>query len=358
MTSTIHAVSLSPTPLGVASLTALVQYAAPRSVDEALALARVLGTQDQQSPCSTLARWEALATLAAHDVAAARAVEPHVDALSIMHEAGVSRLTIGGEAADGNASHDVAELLWGVFAAEGGDEPLTATMTDDGTVELSGLKPWCSLAGRLDAALVTAHLHDAGDSAARGLFAVRLGGPGVEVDDAAWFARGLTEIPSGPVRFTSVSAEPVGVPGWYLERNGFAWGGVGVAACWYGGAIGVARRVHAAMVDAPNAHALAHLGAIDELLQSARRALHEAAQLVTHDAVDARTVAKRVRATVARACDEVIARALRALGPAPLALDAAFAKRVADLQLYVRQHHAERDEASLGSALAAGGAPW
>ena len=65
-----------------------------------------------------------------------------------------------------------------------------------------------------------------------------------------------------------------------------------------------------------------------------------------------------MRATVARACEETLARAGHALGPAPLALDAAHAKRVADLQLYVRQHHAERDLASLGETLAAGPAPW
>jgi len=59
-------------------------------------------------------------------------------------------------------------------------------------------------------------------------------------------------------------------------------------------------------------------------------------------------------------------RAGRALGPAPLALDAAHAKRVADLSLYVRQYHSERDQESLGHALLeaadpremGGGAPW
>jgi hypothetical protein len=35
------------------------------------------------------------------------------------------------------------------------------------------------------------------------------------------------------------------------------------------------------------------------------------------------------------------------------------AKRVADLQLYVRQHHAEKDDASLGAVLAERErAPW
>lgn len=49
----------------------------------------------------------------------------------------------------------------------------------------------------------------------------------------------------------------------------------------------------------------------------------------------------------------MLARVGRALGPAPLALEAEHARRVADLQLYVRQHHAERDQASLGEAVAA-----
>ena len=37
-----------------------------------------------------------------------------------------------------------------------------------------------------------------------------------------------------------------------------------------------------------------------------------------------------------------------ALGPAPLAFDADHAARVADLEIYLRQHHAERDVAALG----------
>jgi hypothetical protein len=131
-----------------------------------------------------------------------------------------------------------------------------------------------------------------------------------------------------------------------------------VAACWYGGAVGIARAVHAAAVAKPNPFLLAHLGRIDQLLQDARRALAEAADLVDAGAPDARILAKRVRATIAAACEEIIDRAGHALGPAPLALDAAHAKRIADLQLYIRQHHAERDLESLGTAVAAGDAPW
>ncbi|UTT63607.1 acyl-CoA dehydrogenase [Microcella humidisoli] len=342
-TALLAPVSLAPAMFDPGPLTAIVLRHAPQGVDESLRLARQLGETIPAVVPNLLDQWEALATLAAHDVGVARIVEPHLDALSMLRDARVK--THEGDA--------VTALTWGVFAAEGGDEPLTA-IESSGTATLSGVKPWCSLASRLDAALVTAHVD--GDDR-RSLFAARLG-PRVEIDDEVWVARGLAEIPSGPVRFTGVAAVRVGEPGWYLDRTEFWWGGVGVAACWFGGAIGIARALHAAAAAAPNPHLLAHLGAIDEVLQAARRALAEAAEITVLANADPRLTAKRVRATVARACDEVIDRAHRALGPAPLALDGAHAKRVADLQLYVRQHHAERDQASLGAALAEEPAPW
>ncbi|PRC51183.1 acyl-CoA dehydrogenase, partial [Mycobacterium sp. ITM-2017-0098] len=53
------------------------------------------------------------------------------------------------------------------------------------------------------------------------------------------------------------------------------------------------------------------------------------------------------------AVDEAITRTARALGPAPLSANAAHARRVADLSIYVRQSHAETLQIALG-VLAAG----
>ena len=53
-----------------------------------------------------------------------------------------------------------------------------------------------------------------------------------------------------------------------------------------------------------------------------------------------------------RAAEEVLRRADHGLGPGPLATDEAHARRVADLHLYLRQWHAERDHAALGGLLA------
>ncbi|WP_188509567.1 acyl-CoA dehydrogenase family protein [Conyzicola nivalis] len=335
----VNHVSFGRSPRSAGPLTTLAAQLSPSTVDEALDAAPRLGARAHSSGAgSTTDLWEAFATLAAHDLGAARAIEPHLDALAILEQAD------GVGTADDTAA---APRTWGVFAAEGGDDPLVATRGDDGW-RLSGTKPWCSLADRLDQALVSAHV----DGGARRLFAVDLGSPGVNVLEDAWHARGLTEIPSGPVRFDAVAGIPVGDAGWYLSRPGFAWGGIGVAACWFGGAVGIARTVFAAARD-DKPFAVMHLGAIDELLEGARRALAEAAELVDghEETVDPGLLAARVRSTVARACDEIVERAGRALGPAPLALDAEHAKRVADLQLYVRQHHAERDQHALGSAL-------
>jgi hypothetical protein len=48
----------------------------------------------------------------------------------------------------------------------------------------------------------------------------------------------------------------------------------------------------------------------------------------------------------------------RALGAGPLCHDAAHARRVADLTVYLWQHHAERDLAELGEIIAQRGPAW
>jgi LmbE family N-acetylglucosaminyl deacetylase/SAM-dependent methyltransferase len=331
---------------------ALLASAAPLawSTERALALAVALGDGGARPGTGRTADlWEALATLAAADLGVARTVEPHLDALAILDQeraAGRGRAGTG----DGDAGR-----TWGVFAAEGGDDPLRA-LPDPGAldgVRLTGTKPWCSLAGSVTHALITAAAPDG----ARGLFAVDLRHPGVEVVPGAWVAHGLAEVPSGPLRLADVPGRRVGAPGWYLERPGFHWGGMGVAACWYGGAVGLARTLHAAAARAgADRLVLMHLGAVDAVLDGARASLAEAAALVDRGLAqgeEGRLLAKRVRAVVARAVEETLAHVAHALGPAPLAQDAAHAKRVADLGLYVRQHHAERDDASLGGALVA-----
>ena len=82
-------------------------------------------------------------------------------------------------------------------------------------------------------------------------------------------------------------------------------------------------------------------------------ALRDAAAAVDAGAADGAAgalLALRVRQVVADAAETVLGTVEHALGPGPLALEPDHAARVADLRLYLRQHHAERDTAALGGA--------
>ena len=91
---------------------------------------------------------------------------------------------------------------------------------------------------------------------------------------------------------------------------------------------------------------------MDAAIAAAEATLLSAARQVDADPLNregrAELIARRTRAVVETAVDETITRTGRALGPGPLAQDAKHAGRVADLTMYVRQSHAERDLAELG----------
>ncbi len=279
----------------------------------------------------TATRWNALAAVAEVDLTVARVLEPHVDALAILAEAGL----VAGDGA------------YGVFAAEAPGVTLEAR-PDGARWCLTGRKPWCSLAGRVDRALITAHVPEG-----RQLFDVDLRQRGVEVEPTAWVARGLREVISGPVTMADVIAEPVGAPGWYLTRPGFAWGGIGVAACWLGGVRPLLTALREALRGREDLIRQANLGQADVAHYAADRCLRDSAAAIDgqRSGREARLLAARVRTVVAQAVETVIMQVGHALGPAPLAFDEDYARRVADLQLYVRQHHAERDLAALGRDL-------
>lgn len=273
-----------------------------------------------------------LDALGAGDLTTARVVEPHLDALAIHHEAGLT----------------IPSGSWGVFAAEAPGARLDATQSD-GRWTLTGDKPWCSLAGLLDRALVTAHVPDGG----RRLFAVDLHDPGVTVTDVRWVARGLCEVVSSPVRFEAVPVIPVGDAGWYLQRPGFAWGAIRVAACWLGGTRALVDSLRADLAARPDPGEirLYNLGSADAAVWAADLALGHAARAIDGGDADGAAgdlLAGRVRAIVAAAAETVLRHSAHARGPAPSAFDDVHARRVADLELYIGQHHAERDLAALG----------
>jgi hypothetical protein len=279
---------------------------------------------------STLRRLWGLAALGRADLVSARLGEGHADAVAIRAELSDEP----GETPQGER--------WGVWAAA--PSSVRAEQTRHGWL-LTGDRPWCSGAGWCTDALVTA----AADDGIR-LFAVRNEPPHAWPLDDTWPAVGMAGSDSRTVRFTAAPARPVGGPEEYVDRPGFWHGGVGVAACWYGGALGVADTLFAAARRKDvGPHAFAHLGAVDVALGSARAVLAEAAaEIDAGPRRSAHRLAVRVRATVEAAATEVLDRVGRALGAGPLCRDAVHAQRVADLTVYLRQSHAEADLEHLG----------
>lgn len=288
-------------------------------------------------------RWQALTQVAAKDLAAVRLGEGHADAVAICGELAPERPVPSGDL--------------GVWAAEAPPGAVVATRSAKGW-EVTGSRAWCSGATTLDQALITAHAEDG-----LRLFLVPLRQTGVSIDPDSWPAVGMAGTDSLTVHFDRVPVEPgcaVGRPGDYLARPGFWFGAMGVAACWYGGAVGVGvALVHSARAR-PEPHRLAHLGAVDSVLTDLLTDLKVTAEAVDRDPCDetgtAQLRARRLRASVERGCDEVLARTGRATGAEPLCRDRAHARRVADLTVYLRQSHAESDLAALGRLVLDGGA--
>jgi hypothetical protein len=307
----------------------------------------------------TVERWSALAAVAACDLSLVKLYEGHTDALAILAELHASGLATPGQ-------------RWGVWAAEPPHQKVAAVPEGNSThssalnsapsgvrdvppenagtgsvLRLEGVKPRCSGAALLTHALVTVSRY--GEPV---LAAVELAQPSVHISDGGWNAIGMAATGTSEVCFDGALAVQVGAAGAYLARPGFWHGGAGIAACWYGCAAEIAAVLRAHVVRRNEAHACAHLGSADAQLAAAGALLREtAAWIDRYPRADAMRRAMRARLAVEEAATSVLAHATRALGPGPLCTDLHFARAAADLPVFLRQSHAERDAASLGEAL-------
>ena len=299
---------------------------------------------------ATLQRWQALAVVAAHDLSLAKLYEGHTDALAILAE-----LDAPAAAAP--------NTTWGVWASEA---PQGRTRFEgagsEGRVTLYGNKCWCSGATSASHALVTAWGDDG-----RGpqLVRVALRQPGVAVHTGGWHGVGMAGSASVDVGFDGAVGHSVGGIGAYLARPGFWQGGAGIAACWYGGALGLAAVLRDSLAGTPDGardrFRLAALGKTDLSLQACAALLRDAAAWIdAHPLADASEVALRVRLGAEACARAVLDEVGRALGATPFCRDAAFARRAADLPVFIRQSHAERDFVALGERLLmpAGATSW
>ena len=170
-----------------------------------------------------------------------------------------------------------------------------------------------------------------------------------------WPATGMAGSDTLDVDFDDVAAQPVGPPG-------ATWSGPASPRRRRRRRLLVRRRPRGRPHPAGRAqasatcgpHALAHLGAVDIALRTVRTALGQAADEIDADPADLKGVAAGsgpagASAGRRRGATEVMDRVGRALGAGPLCLDEAHSRRVADLTVYLRQHHAERSLAELGA---------
>ena len=303
----------------------------------ALSLAHLVdaGIDDLPLPGTgrTLARWQMLSMVAAHDLSLAKVFEGHTDALAILAELG--------------AAAPAAATVWGTWCAEPPDARVALIFDGPGgQARLQGRKAWCSGAASVTHAVVSCW-NAAGEPC---LAAVDMQQAGVRVTGEGWQAVGMADSGSVDVEFDRAIAKPIGAPGDYVRRAGFWQGGAGIAACWWGGAFGIARSVRSMVGPKPDAHRLAHLGAIDIALTASAALLRECAVWIdTRPKADAQAIALRARLAVEHAANEVMQHAGRAVGAGPLCRNARFARAMADLPVYLRQSHAERDLAALGA---------
>jgi alkylation response protein AidB-like acyl-CoA dehydrogenase len=285
-------------------------------------------------------RWAALAALGRCDLVLGRLAEGHVDATAILAEAGLK---------------PERGALYGVWAARSGGTGARIVRTTDG-VRLAGTVRYCSGANLLDRALVAATPPE--DEAGPGwLVDVDLTDARLHRDQDSWQAIGMDASDSIDVRFAEVPISPdrvIGKPGWYVSRRGFHLGGAGVAAVWLGGAAGVLDSVLTILRDAPavDEHQLAHLGALHAGLSGADALLAATARELDLDPLlDPTVPGATAKSTVERVARDVLDTVPRITGPTPLCRDREFAQRLADLQVYVRQHHGEKALAALGRAV-------
>jgi alkylation response protein AidB-like acyl-CoA dehydrogenase len=313
---------------------------AARAVETELRSLLAAGALDVPLPGAgeTAGRWAAFASWGRGDLAVARLAEGHTDAVAILAEAGRS--------AEPGA-------LYGVWAARPGGLGARLRRAGGGLV-LDGTVAFCSGAHVVDRALVVAD-HQDGDG--RLLVDVAVEPPWARPDPDSWSAAAMAAADTLDVHFAALPVQRgdvLGPRGWYTARRGFTLGGGGVAAVWWGGAAGLLDRVAAHLPAAPDPHQLAHLGELNALVEATDALLDRVATAIDADpARDHALPVAQVRCAVERVVREVVERVPRMLGPGPLSRDGELARALADLGMYVRQHHGERDHAVLGAAVLA-----
>jgi alkylation response protein AidB-like acyl-CoA dehydrogenase len=285
----------------------------------------------------TWALFDSLAKWAAQDLSLGRLVEGHSDAMGILAEAGRKAVRAGAS--------------YGVWAARSRTGGTTAHLEADGW-HLTGQKAFCSGSGLIERALVTADTPDG-----YRLFDIEVAQQVTSSHRDSWQAVGMADSLSETLEFGGPAIpldRVLGAPGFYLDRPGFWFGAVGVAACWYGGAVGLVENVLGSVDPTSSDLVAAEVGYAVAHVEAMRHVLENAAGEIDADPGDehgrARVRALVVRHTVHEGARRVLDHVASATGARPFCHDRVQAQRAADLFVYLAQHHGPQDAAVLGRA--------
>jgi alkylation response protein AidB-like acyl-CoA dehydrogenase len=277
--------------------------------------------------------WTLVRRVSAADGSVGRILDGHLNA--------VERIAAAPEPLRGRELRAVAAGrarlgVWGADPAPGEGAPARLSAGRAGPV-IVGVKVFCSGAGGLDRALVTA----VDGEGARRLAYVALD-RGVDVDRGWFRGAGLRASESHLVRFRGAAVLGViGGPDELLREPEFGRDAIRTAACW----AGIADAAAAAALDAMSAR-----GAEDELTALAAgrivgaretmdRWLGEAAARADADpGASLYGLSVHLRAAVAAAARQVLDEAARALGSRPFAQGGTLDRARRDLDLFLLQH--------------------
>ena len=273
---------------------------------------------------------DGLLALGRTDIPLARLAEGHVDALRIFAQA---------------ERQPVADVWYGVWASRSQQTGLRAESVADG-LRVDGTLRFASGAGVLDRALIPAWLPDG-----RHLL-LDLDVTNLPVDPTVWRTAAMQASRTYELNVADIRVgrdAVVGIPDFYLGRPGFFPGGVGVAACWAGGAARVLDLLRARHPRPTDAQQL-RFGRMRTELVAAAAAGRSAADVLDRPdpTTDLQQVATEARAVTAEAVRRLLAEARLVTGPAGLALDDGISHAVPDLELYVLQQNSDGDAALLG----------
>jgi polysaccharide deacetylase len=237
--------------------------------------------------------------------------------------------------------------VWGAdpLPAEGAPASIGGPRGDR---RMSGEKVFCSGAGGIDRALVTAR-----DRAGRPLLALVDLSDGVAIDRTWYRGSGLRTAESHRVRFDGARVLAVlGAPGELVREPWFSRDAIRTAACWAGIADRAADAALAALAERPAAGDLEALaaGRILGAVATIDRWLDAATREAADPEADLRATSVQLRAAVADACRAIVDEATRAAGSRPLVAGGHLDRCRRDLDLFLLQHRLDPMVARLGRA--------